>query len=161
MSPRWAETVRWVPWRPPYAILSIAYGSRRPATNEAAPPTASWQSSLFPLAPSTFLRSGAPWAGRCKKNTCDGGGCMISPPPPPPCPPAWSPAEPRRARVKRVSIAHHEEGGGASDILREQSWFHRTKTSRPMKRHRAYLRFWEALVCRRRRVSAFGGGGSS
>ena len=67
MSHRRAGTVPWVPWRPPYVILAIAYGNRRPAASEAAPPVASWQSNLFPLAPSTFLRSGAPQAGRCKK----------------------------------------------------------------------------------------------
>jgi hypothetical protein len=40
---------------------------------------------------------------------------------------------PHRARVTRALIAHHEElGGGASGIFREQLWFHRTRTSRPI-----------------------------
>ena len=28
MSPRRAGTIPWVPWRPPYAILTNAYGNR-------------------------------------------------------------------------------------------------------------------------------------
>jgi hypothetical protein len=88
-----------------------------------------------PLAPAAFLRSGAPQAGRCKKNTCDGGCGTISPPiapPPPPCPPLGLLPEPHRASVTGVSSAHHEKVGGASSIFREQSWFHRTRTSWPM-----------------------------
>jgi hypothetical protein len=67
MSHRRAGTVPWVPWRPPYAILSSAYDNRRLVASEAAFPPASWQSNLFPRSPSTFMRYGAPHAGRCKK----------------------------------------------------------------------------------------------
>ncbi len=68
-------------------------------------------------------------------NTCEGGCYTISPPiasPPPPCPPIGLLPAPHRARVKEVFSAHHEQVGGASAILREQSRFHRTRTSRPM-----------------------------
>jgi hypothetical protein len=87
MSLRRAGKVPWVPWRPPYAILAIAYGNRRPATKKAAPPTVSWQSNLLPPARSTFLRYGAPQAGRCLKTFV-----MVA--------------------ATEVSSAHHEEVGG-------------------------------------------------
>jgi hypothetical protein len=70
MSHRRTGTVPWAPWRPPYAIMSNAtrtYDNRRPDASEAAPLAASWQWNLFPPTPSTFLRSGAHQAGRCKK----------------------------------------------------------------------------------------------
>ncbi len=46
-SPRRAGTVPWIPWRPPYAIMSSAYGNRRPASFEVAPNNACWQSNLL------------------------------------------------------------------------------------------------------------------
>jgi len=91
MSPRRFGSVPWVTRRPPYAILPIIYGSRRPSTFEAAPsrcPSCNRTSS--PPTPAAFLNSGALQTGRCLKKTCDGGYGAISPPiapPPPPCPP--------------------------------------------------------------------------
>jgi hypothetical protein len=40
MSPRRAGTVPWVLWRPPYAIMTSAYNTRRQVAFEAAPPAA-------------------------------------------------------------------------------------------------------------------------
>jgi hypothetical protein len=47
MSPRRAGTVPWVPWRPPYAILTSAYNNRRPAAFETAPHAAFWQPNIL------------------------------------------------------------------------------------------------------------------
>jgi hypothetical protein len=47
ISPGRAGTVPWVPWRPPYAIMSSAYGSRRPIAFEGAPPALFFHSNLI------------------------------------------------------------------------------------------------------------------
>jgi len=134
MSHRRAGTIPWVPWRPLYAILSNAHGSRRPAAKEAAPLVASKQSNLLSPSPSTFLRYGAPHAGRCKKThvtavaarslyrsrrRCRRAPHLVS------CP--------SRTKVgSREFPAPTTRRWGASSIFREQARLHRTRTSRPM-----------------------------
>jgi hypothetical protein len=135
MSPRRTGTAPWAPWRQPYAILLNAYGNRRLAANEAIlpRPQGSRTSFLWLLPHSLDLVPLTP--GGVKKTPMTAADVR-----------SLHRSRRRRCRAPRLAscLSHTGPGSrefpapttrrwgeGASGILREQSGFHRTKTSRP------------------------------
>ena len=129
-SPHRAGSVPWVSRRPPYAILASEYGSRRPAATSRC----FSQSNLPPPTPSTFPRFGAPRDGRNTKTHVTAVAAR-----------SFHRARRRRHRASRLAsysnctgpetrefLAPATRRWGASCIFRKQSWFHRTRGSRPM-----------------------------
>jgi hypothetical protein len=96
--------------------MSCAIGTRRLVALEIAPSRClRGNRTSFPPAPAAFLIFLPLKPAGVEKNNRGGVYGAISPPialQPPPRPPLDLMHEPRRARVKGVTIAHHEEVGG-------------------------------------------------